>query len=283
MNNIKKVVCAGILLSFFMISTKAFADVIQNTSTNWSGYAVQQGLYTGASGTFIMPELSYSTALASNATWVGIGGRTSEDLIQAGVYEIANSDGATYQAWYELLPNDSTPVNLIVHPKDSISIAIIETSTDMWNIVITNNTTKQQFAKTVQYHSSHSSAEWIQERAQVNGVLAPLSGFTPVVFTGATAVQDGQRLPLTQMNPQMINLLDTGADKVALAVPSPINTDGTSFNVFRTSAVATATPAASTIQQMQLTDIPPYLLRRTGLDIFPLLPNVGWIIHYFPQ
>ncbi|MEO5646041.1 MAG: G1 family glutamic endopeptidase [Candidatus Paceibacterota bacterium] len=281
--SIKAALIAVIFSLSFLVIPKAYADVSLNASTNWSGYAVEQGTYTGVSGTFVMPELSYSTTLASNATWVGIGGRGSADLIQAGVYEIANSDGATYQAWYELLPEDSTPVNLAVHPKDSISVAIIETSADIWNIVITNNTTKQQFAKTVQYHSLHSSAEWIQERAQVNGVLAPLSGFTPVPFTGATAVQNGQRLAISQMNPQMINLLDTGNTTVALAVPSAINADGTSFSVFRTSAVATAVPAASTIQTIPFSQIPPYLLRRTGHDIFPLIPGSSWILRYFPQ
>jgi hypothetical protein len=169
---------------------------------------------------------------------VGIGGRSTGDLIQAGVYEIAKSDGATYQAWYELLPDNSIPINLPVHPGDSISVAIIETAVDTWNVVITNNTSHQQFAKVVNYHSSHSSAEWIQERPMVNGAFAELSGFTPVHFSGTTAVQNGQRMALSQLNAQILNMLDIPSN-TALAVPSPLSNEG-AFNVVRTSATVSS-------------------------------------------
>jgi hypothetical protein len=211
---------------------------------------------------------------------VGIGGKTSNDLIQAGVYEIANSDGSTYQVWYELLPDDSVPVNLAVHPGDSISAAILETSPDIWNIVITNNTSKKQFEKTVQYQSSLSSAEWIQERPLIDGTLTPLSGYTPVTFTGATAIQNGMRVSLVQTGAQEINLIDAPS-QLALSVPSPISTDGTSFSVSRTSA--TVTPAdsaiATTIPSVQYM-VPPYMLHRTGRTVTWTLPGITWSIHF---
>jgi hypothetical protein len=269
---LKKALAIGVLVASFFFANIASAATGTGTSINWAGYAVDEGSYSGVSGTFTMPELSYSSTMSSNATWVGIGGRTSDDLIQAGVYEIADANGATYQAWYELLPDNATSVNLAVHPNDSISIAIVETSTDTWNIVITNNTTKQQFAKTVQYHSSHSSAEWIQERPQVNGAFSLLSGFTPIQFSGATAVQNGQRLALGQMNPQIINLLDT-ASGAALAVPEPIAANGLSFNVFRTSAIAstiTTTPA-----QIQQSAVDP-----SRYPIYPWVPGIRWVFHF---
>ncbi|MDB5255283.1 MAG: hypothetical protein JWL92_659 [Candidatus Nomurabacteria bacterium] len=271
--DITKKTLGTLFIIAMLFASPAFAAT--DTSSNWGGYVVQNGAYTGVSGTFVMPELSYSSSLASNATWVGIGGRTTSDLIQAGVYEIADANGATYQAWYEMLPDDSVPVDLPVHPRDSVSVAILETSTDVWNIVITNNTTKQQFAKTVQYHSLHSSAEWIQERPQVNGTLPPLSGFTPVKFTNAYAVENGQRLTLNQMNPISISLLDTQPN-IALAVPSIVGSDNTSFTVFRTSAVASAaTPIDS--------HVPQYLLRRTGHDILPSIPGWNWTILFQPR
>jgi hypothetical protein len=272
---------AAIFILAMLGTRTAFAADPNSISTNWSGYIAQNGLYTGVAGTWTIPSISYSSTLTSNATWVGIGGKTSTDLIQAGVYEIANSDGATYQAWYELLPDDSTPVSLAVHPGDSISVAILETSPNVWNVVLTNNTSKQQFEKTVNYQSSFSSAEWIQERPTVNSSIAALSGFTPVQFTGATAVQNGQRISLMQTNPQEINLLDAGTN-TALAVPSPIDaTTGTSFSVFRTSATSSATPntispfANSPVPQSQ---IPPYELHRTGRGI----SRVVWIISGTP-
>lgn len=277
----------GVFLALFVTHSMAFADTPSNTSgqavsgtsANWSGYIASNGTYTGVSGTFIMPELSYSSTLASNATWVGIGGKASGDLIQAGVYEIANSDGATYQAWYELLPDDSVPINLPVHPKDSVSVAIIETSQDSWNIVITNNTTKKQFAKTVNYHSSLSSAEWIQERPLVNGTFAGLSGYTPVSFTGATAVQNGTRVTLAQTGAQMVNLIDTPTN-TALSVPSSIKTDGTSFTVYRTSAQASAANTIAPVPTIIESITPPFELHRTGHIVVPLVPGVGWIIQF---
>ncbi len=237
--NFKTALIAAIIVCSLTFGQTAFADTLSATSSNWAGYATQNGVYTGVSGTWIIPELSYSSTLTSNAAWVGIGGRSSGDLIQAGVYEIAKSDGAVYQAWYELLPDNSTPINLTVHPGDSISVAIIETSIDTWNVVITNNTSHQQFEKTVNYHSSLSSAEWIQERPMVNSTFAELSGFTPVQFSGATAVQNGQRLSLIGLHPEMLNMVDLPTN-TALAVPSPLGQDGASFNVLRTSARASS-------------------------------------------
>ncbi|MDB5188553.1 MAG: hypothetical protein JWM92_151 [Candidatus Nomurabacteria bacterium] len=120
------------------------------------------------------------------------------------------------------------------------------------------------------YHSSLSSAEWIQERPLVNQTFSDLSGFTPVTFTGATAVQNGQRISLAQTNPQMLNLLDVPTN-TALAVPSPVATNGMNFTVFRTSAVSTpgATSSATIIPPAPSIDaqIPPFELHRTGWDI----------------
>jgi hypothetical protein len=262
------VIC-GVFLAIFIGHSSALADNgFATTSSNWSGYVAQSGSYTGVSGTWTVPALTYSPTLASNATWVGIGGRASGDLIQAGIYEIADSQGASYQAWYELLPDNSTPVSLTVHPGDSISVAILEVSSDTWNVVITNNTTAQQVEKTVNYQSSLSSVEWIQERPLINGSLSTLSGYTPVQFTGATAIQNGARLTLAQTNAQTISLLDESTN-TALAVPSPISSDGMSFTDYRTSATASPDDDISS--------------RHIGWMTVPQTqqPGIGWIIvHY---
>lgn len=266
--NLTRIKTAVMLVSFlcalFIAHGSAFAaDTVAAVSSNWAGYIAQNGAYTGVSGTWIVPTIAPSATVTSNATWVGIGGKTSGDLIQAGVYEIANSDGVTYQVWYELLPADSIAIPLTVSPGDSISVAILETSQDIWNIVITNNTTHQQFEKTVQYHSSLSSAEWIQERPLLNQSLAPLSGFTPVTFTGVTAVQNGQRVGLSQTNATIINLINASSN-FALAVPSPVTADGLSFNISRTSA-----PSSTDISSI----IPPFEMHRTG-------HSITWIIQF---
>lgn len=262
------VMLAGLLCALFIGPGAVFAadnsnPAVAAVSSNWSGYIAQNGSYTGVSGTWVVPAITPSATVTSNATWIGIGGKTSSDLIQAGVYEIANSEGITYQAWYELLPQDSIAIPLVVSPGDSMSVAILETSQDVWNIVITNNTTHQQFEKTVQYQSSLSSAEWIQERPLLNQSLAPLSGFTSVTFTGATAIQNGQRVVLSQTNPTVINLINASS-QFALAVPSPIAADGLSFNVSRTSAPSSVDTFST---------IPPFEMHRTG-------HSITWIIQF---
>ena len=80
------------------------------TSLNWSGYAVTPsgGGITAVTSTFTVPTAGiFPPGFA--ATWTGIGGYNSTDLIQAGVGEDSLPTlpvvGDQYFAWYELLPN----------------------------------------------------------------------------------------------------------------------------------------------------------------------------------
>jgi hypothetical protein len=83
------------------------------TSSNWAGYAATNGTYTTVSGTWIVPAYSSTSSAGTDATWVGIGGVTSQDLIQAGTQEATSGSGQTeYQAWIELLPQASKQVPL---------------------------------------------------------------------------------------------------------------------------------------------------------------------------
>jgi hypothetical protein len=55
----------------------------QGTSHNWSGYAATNGNYTAVSATWTVPSVGSGDA-GVGASWVGIGGVNSRDLIQAG-------------------------------------------------------------------------------------------------------------------------------------------------------------------------------------------------------
>src|SRR5205807_5356173 len=61
----------------------------QNTSHNWSGYAATSGTYTGVTGTWTVPAPGINSAPGVGATWVGIGGVSSHDLIPAGTQDVA--------------------------------------------------------------------------------------------------------------------------------------------------------------------------------------------------
>src|SRR5205823_4505153 len=74
--------------------------VDENSSHNWSGYAASGGRYTAVSGTWTVPEFSPESAFGIDATWVGIGGVRSRDLIQAGTEQTVSGSGQTeYEAW----------------------------------------------------------------------------------------------------------------------------------------------------------------------------------------
>jgi hypothetical protein len=210
------------------------------TSNNWSGYAATGGTYTAVNGTWTVPQYSASSTGGVDATWVGIGGVNSRDLIQAGTQETVSGSGLTqYQAWIEMLPAASHPVPLTVHPGDSVSVSIDQQSTGNWQISFTDNTTGQTYQTTVQYTSSNSSAEWIEEAPSAGrGGILPLDNFGSVNFSSATAVKDGQTVDLANSGAKPITLI--GQDQQPLAVPSAVGSDGSSFSVSRTQASATA-------------------------------------------
>jgi hypothetical protein len=212
----------------------------QNTSQNWSGYMATSGRYTGVTGTWTVPQPRLSGAAGVGATWVGIGGVTSRDLIQAGTQEVTDGGGqAQFQTWIEMLPQASQQVPLAVVPGDSVTVSIDEqgAGTGIWQISMTNNTSGQTYQTTVQYASSESSAEWVEEAPAGPGGIVPLDNFSSVSFSAASAVQDGQAVNLAEAGAQPITMLN--AANQPLAEPSPIGGDGSSFSVTRTSAPVT--------------------------------------------
>jgi hypothetical protein len=175
------------------------------------------------------------------ATWVGIGGVNSRDLIQAGTQDSGSGLQNEYQAWIETLPAASKQVALIVVPGDSITVSIDEqgAGTNNWQISMTNNTSGKAYQATMHYVSSHSSVEWIEEAPSGRNGILPIDNFGMVSFSGATAVADGETVGLDQVGARPISLLNSR--RQPLAVPSAIGSDGKTFSVERTSAPATST------------------------------------------
>lgn len=206
-------------------------------STNWSGYAADGGTFTSVTGTWTVPTVS-ATAAGSDAAWVGIGGLDTEDLIQAGTMSNVTGDGAvTYQAWIEMLPDSARMIPLSVTAGDSVTVTITERSPDRWLIAMKNNTTGGTYNINVDYQSTRSSAEWVQEApSNARGVL-PLSFFGTVRFSNGTAVRDGRTLSIAALGARPISMYNR-ADQV-LAIPSVLDASGTGFEVHRTDAPGT--------------------------------------------
>lgn len=163
---------------------------------NWAGYAglgSANGTVTAVSGTWVQPAV---TCLKSGsqylATWVGIDGFNSDDLVQTGTGAQCSGGSASYNAWWEVLPAPETPISSItVHAGDTISASVTySTSTHKFTMTITDGT--HSFSKTKAVPSTaRNSAECIVERPEVSGSLARLAKFKTDTFSSCTATISG--------------------------------------------------------------------------------------------
>src|SRR5207302_7649804 len=118
---------------------------------------------------FTVAALNSPAPPGLTSTWVGIGGSTTGDLIQAGVDEDTvgtPATGAPYRAWFELLPAAETLLSgckgdskCTVHAGDHISVDIRAIAPKRWRITVTD-ARHWEWRQNVSYLSSGSSAEW---------------------------------------------------------------------------------------------------------------------------
>jgi len=237
----------------------------QDVSRNWSGYSATSGRFTGVSGDWVVPEIrSGESAYGADATWVGIGGIASNDLIQAGTQSTVTPDGGvSYEAFYETLPDVSQPLSMSIRPGETMHVALTQTTKDNWHILIEDTTTGEQSSLSIPYNSSLSSAEWIEEAPSGMHNTLPLDNFGSIHFSNAFAVQ----------NDNSVSLADTKAVPIAmgngygqiLATSSDISQNGNSFQIDRQMAPAPSESAYSLeLQRQQITD----LLKQFGFSHF---------------
>jgi len=219
---------------------------VSDTSSNWSGYVANGGTYTSVTGTWIVPQVG-ATTTGADATWVGIGGVSGTDLIQAGTQATVSGGNVDYNAWIEMLPQSSRTISLDVAPGDSVTVSISEQSSGQWLIAMTNNTTKSSYQRTVTYDSSRSSAEWVQEAPSSGRGIIPLDDFGTVRFTGGSAVRDGKTLTLSALGASPVAMINRSGQ--AIAQPSTLGDDGSSFAVTRTSAPGTVQGGGRTFRR----------------------------------
>jgi hypothetical protein len=171
------------------------------------------------------------TNTSNDAAWVGIGGVTSDDLIQAGTLDAVSASGqVTVYAFYEILPASARIVtSMTVSPGDVVSTSITETSPNLWQVIITDQTTGQSFSKNISYASTHSSAEWIEEDpSDSSGNLLPFAHFGSIAFTGGTTTAGGSSFTIAGIGAQPITML---SGHIPVATPSSVS--GGNFTVTR--------------------------------------------------
>jgi hypothetical protein len=219
---------------------------VSDTSSNWSGYVANGGTYTSVTGTWIVPQVG-ATTTGADATWVGIGGVSGTDLIQAGTQATVSGGSVSYEAWIEMLPQSSRTISLDVAAGDLVTVSITEQSSGQWLIAMTNNTTKDSYQRTVSYASSRSSAEWVQEAPSSGRGIIPLDDFGTVRFTDGSAVRDGKTMGLAALGATPVAMINRSGQ--AIAQPSTLGADGSSFAVTRTSAPGTVQGGGGTFRR----------------------------------
>lgn len=211
-------------------------------SLNWAGYAVTPGSgITAVSGTFTVPAAG-EIPPGFSASWAGIGGYSTSDLIQAGVSEnsaIAGTilGGGQYSAWYEILPASETTISgcsgnvpsCTINPGDKVSVNISNAGGNTWDINL-SDAGNWSWSKSLTYASSESSAEWIQEAPSLAVVQTIPAAVGNVSFgPTSTFTEAGSIKTIANGNPTLINESPVGI--VNLATTSPLASDGQSFDV----------------------------------------------------
>lgn len=215
------------------VSTASQSD---DATTNWSGYDATGGTYTSVTGTWNVPSVSATDeGTSADAAWIGIGGVTSQDLIQIGTQNIVSGGQVSMSAFYEMLPETSEDVSSItVTPGDTMSASIRETSQGQWLLNIKDDTNGESFSNSVTYDSSESSAEWVEEDPSDASSLIPLDNFGTVNFSSGTTTDSGSTVSIAASQAQPMTMMNESGQ--TLADPSSLGSDGESFSISRTSA-----------------------------------------------
>ena len=204
-------------------------------SLNWAGYVSQQGKFSAITGTWTVPDVKDSKSVHADAAWVGIGGVSSSDLIQAGTEATTGGSGQiTYSAWFEMLPDYAQPIQMNVQSGDSITVSIAEASAkpaaaNNWSILIKDNTNGQSFKKQVSYTSTLSSAEWVEEMPSDSQGLMKIDNFKSINFTNGFATMNGSKVPIAQTGASVVAMVNQSGN--VLAMPSSLSAAGTGFTV----------------------------------------------------
>ena len=79
--------------------------------------------------------------------------------------------------------------------------------------------------------------DWVEEApSSGRGGVLPLDNFGTIQFSAGSAVKDGQPVTIAGAGARAITMI--GSNDQALAVPSALSEDGTSFSIARTDAQA---------------------------------------------
>jgi hypothetical protein len=227
-------------------------------STNWSGFAVSGNTFSSVSGGWVQPKATCSGSTTSAAFWIGLGGNSdvSNALEQIGTSSDCSADGASYTAWYELVPAGSVPIKLKVYAGNKLSASVKVNGTKV-TVQIKNLTRNTSFTKVLTMAAPDvSSADWIAEAPSVCDNFGrcrtvALTDFGTVKFSKSVATAGGHTGTVsdsrwTATSIQLQSAADFGpfasASSAAEAVPTGLSTDGSAFSISYASVARTPQP-----------------------------------------
>jgi Peptidase A4 family len=250
-------------LSVFRFAPRGISAVSPGDAPNWGGYVVTANAtaFTSVTATWKQPQGACTTANgAAVAFWVGLGGSSgnTQAIEQAGTASSCQASGApTYDAWYELAPNQPVVTDLAVRPGDTItaSVNILARGPEvLFQIKDRTRKTVSTTAVPLTTAPDLSSAEWITEspmRCTDSLCLqVPLEDFGSIAFSdiaalgngvGGTLTRPGWNIESLRLTPSTV--LVTGSPKLdtwAGAVPSEPTSVGRSFGLYWTPSVNVA-------------------------------------------
>jgi hypothetical protein len=207
-------------------------------STNWSGYVAETNLskpavnsVSAVSGSWIIPTVKPSTDNTYCAFWVGIDGYSNSTVEQIGTEHDCINKKVSYYAWFEMYPGASQEiVDFPLSPGDVISASVKYTSTNVFTMIISNNTKKITSVIPTKYTKSSTakrqSAEWIIEAPYLNAIL-PLADFGTAYLSNCKATIKGIS-GFINNNAWVASEIEMVTNSsVAKDVPSSVATNGT--------------------------------------------------------
>lgn len=216
-------------------TSTATLTILDQPSSNWSGYVATGGTFSAVSASWIVPTTVCSERTTYSAQWIGIDGDPSDSVEQDGTEADCFGGTASYDAWYEIYGDDAlddgdevelSPASYPVAPGDAIS-ASVNFSNGVWTLAVADGTENWQFSTPVAWPgAAQSSAEWIAERPEVGSRLSSLADFGSVTFNAATATDAAASGPISDFSNVPIEM--TGAGDV-LAAPGQLDPAGSSF------------------------------------------------------
>jgi Peptidase A4 family len=212
------------------------------TSSNWSGYAVQDASkFTDARGSWVQPTATCTSRSAQYAAfWVGIDGYSSSSVEQLGTDSDCSGKGRpSYYAWWEMYPQNSVELSTSTYPVKPGDTLTADVSVSGTTFTLSLKSSEGWTFSTVQSGSglAQSSAEWIAESPEICSFtckLAQLSDFGTMTFSNAeAAVNGGADAPISSFTADSgpHDIIAETSNGTVRAQPSALSASGTGFSI----------------------------------------------------